>query len=92
MPDLIIAASTAREITESKHQELIAYYKETNEFKHIMLAIDAAARRGESSVAFKYRAIFKDDIDRLACELILKDLGYKTSNGLEYSIYWYSHE
>ena len=88
MPDLIITANTAREITDNKQKELIAHYKETNEFKHIMLAIDAASRRGENSVSFKYRAIFKNNYDQLACELILKELDYETSDDLEYSVYW----
>ena len=88
MPDLIIAASTARTLTEIKQKELANRYQETNEFKHIMLAIDAASRRGESAVSFKHRSIFNDGYDRIACDLILKELGYETADGLMYNIYW----
>lgn len=88
MADLIITASTARQITDAKQKELMAYYKETSEFKHIMLAIEAASRRGESSIAFKYQSIFKGNNDRLACELALEELGYKIAGGLEFNVYW----
>lgn len=88
MADLIINAKTAKQITIAKQQELMAEYKQRSEFKDIMLAIDAASRRGESAVSFKHKSIFKDGYDRLACDFILKELGYETADGLMYNVYW----
>lgn len=88
MAYLIIDAKTAKQITIIKQQELMDEYKQRSEFKDIMLAIEAASRRGESAVSFKHRSIFKDGYDRIACNLILKELGYETDDGLMYNIYW----